>query len=136
MPTQDKPSRYPEPDRIPRRKKARRRVQKPLKLSAPAAGRRTNSQVKPISRTPRLVAHLTLTFALWWGATTWWVGEAAVIGAVLAVVFGTALNLTAFMIYHAVWRRAPRAVAYTLLVVGWISYRYLYICGEISPSRG
>lgn len=50
----------------------------------------------------------------------------------MAVVFGTALNLTAFMIYHAVWRRAPRALAYTLLVVGWISYEYLYICGEIS----
>ena len=116
----------------PKKEKGKKKSTKAAEASAPAAGRRTNSRVKPLSRTPRLWPYLTLTFALWWGATTWWVGEAAVIGAVLAVVFGTALNLTAFMIYHAVWRRAPRALAYTLLVVGWISYEYLYICGEIS----
>lgn len=116
----------------PKKEKGKKKSTKAAEASAPAAGRRTNSRVKPLSRTPRLWPYLTLTFALWWGATTWWVGEAAVIGAVLAVVFGTALNLTAFMIYHAVWRRAPRALAYTLLVVGWISYEHLYICGEIS----
>ncbi len=94
-------------------------------------GQGANKDLTP-SHSPRLWPYLVLTFSLWWGITTWWIGEAAIIGAVSSIVFGTVLNLTAFMIYHAVWRRAPRALAYTLLVVGWISYEYLYIRGEIS----
>lgn len=38
----------------------------------------------------------------------------------------------AFLIYHAVWRRAKRALAYTVLVSGWIAYEYLFLNGEIS----
>ena len=83
-------------------------------------------------RTPRLWPYLVLTFAIWWLLTTWWVANAAVVGVVAATVVGTFLNVAAFMIYHAVWRRAPRALAYTLFIVAWIAYEYLYIGGEIS----
>lgn len=83
-------------------------------------------------RTPRLWPYLVLTFALWWLLTLWWVANAAVVGVIAATVVGTFLNVAAFMIYHAVWRRAPRALAYTLFIVAWIAYEYLYIGGEIS----
>ncbi len=89
-------------------------------------------QVGPRGRQRRLWPYLVLTFSLWWLVTTFWVGYAAVIGIVAATLIGTLLNTTAFLIYHAVWRRAPRPLAYTLFVTAWIAYEYLYLCGEIS----
>ena len=91
-------------------------------------GQSTKTTNKRRLRSPRLWPYLVLTFALWWLLTTWWVANAAVVGVVAATVVGTLLNVVAFMIYHAVWRRAPRALAYTLFVAAWIAYEYLYIC--------
>ena len=73
-----------------------------------------------------------LVFTLWWLATVWWVGFAAVIGVVAATVVGSVLMTTVFLIYHAVARRAPRPLAYTVLAAGWIAYEWLYLHGEIS----
>lgn len=67
------------------------------------------------------------TFALWWLATVWWVGFAAVIGVVAATLVGTVLMSAAFLIYHAVWRRAKRPLAYTVLVTAWLAYEYIYL---------
>ena len=77
---------------------------------------------RPLRFWPYAVA----TFALWWAATAWWVSFAALIGAFAATLIGTVLMSTAFLIYHAVGRRAPRALAYTVLVAAWIAYEYLY----------
>ena len=73
-----------------------------------------------------------LVFALWWLATVWWVGFAAVIGVAAATLVGTVLMAGVFLIYHAVARRAPRPLAYTVLVAGWLAYEWLYLHGEIS----
>ena len=89
---------------------------------------KTGRRGKPLRFWPYAMA----TFTLWWLATVWWVGFAAVIGVVAATVTGTVLMSGAFLIYHAVWRRAKRALAYTVLVSGWIAYEYLFLNGEIS----
>ena len=79
-----------------------------------------------------LWVYVAVTFALWWGFTTWWVGIAAVVGAVLAVIFGSALNTGAFMLYDYILRKGTRALAYTVFVAAWISYELLYIVGQVS----
>ncbi len=89
-------------------------------------------QTGPKGKPRRLWPYLILTFSLWWLATTFWVGYAAWIGIIAAVLIGTLLTTCVWMIYHAVWKRAKRPLAYTVLVSGWIGYEYLYTIGEIS----
>lgn len=88
----------------------------------------TNRKGKP----RRIWPYAALAFALWWAASTWWVSVVFLPGGFLSVIIGTLLCTSAFMIYHAVWKRGPRALAYTVFVAAWISYEFLYIRGEIS----
>ncbi len=83
-------------------------------------------------RPRRFWPYPVLVFALWWLATGWWGGFAAIIGVVAATLVGTVLMAGVFLIYHAVALRAPRPLAYTVLVAGWLAYEWLYLNGEIS----
>lgn len=80
----------------------------------------------------RIWPYAALTFGLWWGVTTWWVGLAVAVGAVLAVLIGGGMNLAVFMLYNRAARTAKRPLAYTLLITGWMAYEMLYLRGEIS----
>ena len=80
----------------------------------------------------RFWPYVVSAFVLWWLATVWWVGYAAVIGVVAATVVGATQMSVVFLAYHAVLRRARRALACTVLVSGWIAYETLFINGEIS----
>ena len=80
----------------------------------------------------RFWPYVVSAFVLWWLATVWWVGYAAVIGVVAATVVGATQMSVVFLVYHAVLRRARRALACTVLVSGWIAYETLFINGEIS----
>ena len=73
-----------------------------------------------------------LTLVLWHLSTLWWVGFAAVIGVVAATLTGTVLFSIPLILYTMVRRRAPIALAYTVLVSGWVAAEYLYLNGEIS----
>ena len=73
-----------------------------------------------------------LTFVLWNVATVWWIWNATPVGPVAATLVSTTLNMLAFMLYHTVSKKAPRALAYTLLVAGWITTEFWYTWGEIS----
>ncbi len=73
-----------------------------------------------------------LTFVLWNAATVWWIWYATPVGPIAATLVSTTLNLTAFMLFHTVSKKAPRALAYTLLVAGWIAAEYWYTVGDFS----
>lgn len=73
-----------------------------------------------------------LTFVSWNGATIWGLWYATPVGPFAATLASTFLNLLAFMLYHTVSKRAHRALAYTLLVSGWIATEYWYTVGEFS----
>ena len=79
----------------------------------------------------RMCGWATLTFLLWSAATIWWVWIATPIGPIVAGIVGTFWNLVAFMGYHYVVKRAPRALAYTLLVALWITTEYFYNSAEV-----
>lgn len=74
----------------------------------------------------RMCGWASLCFLLWSAATIWWVWIATPLGPITAGVVGTFWNLVAFMTYHYVSKRAPRALAYTLLVTLWIATEQLY----------
>ena len=79
----------------------------------------------------RMAGWVTLTCLLWHAATVWWVWNATPIGPIAAAIFGTWWNLVAFMTFHFVSKRAPRALAYTLLVALWIATEQLYNSAEV-----
>ena len=79
----------------------------------------------------RMCGWAALTFLLWSAVTIWWVWIASPLGPIAAAIVGTFWNLVAFMTYHYVSKRAPRALAYTLLVALWITTEQLYNSAEV-----
>lgn len=72
------------------------------------------------------------TFALFNLLSVSWVAKAAVIGAIAATVAYTFYFGAVAALYNAVWKRAPKSLAYTLLVSCWVAAERLYLNGEIS----
>jgi len=73
-----------------------------------------------------------LAFILWNVATIWGLWYSTPVGPVAATLASTFLNMLAFMLFHTVSKRAHKALAYTLLVAGWIATEYWYTVGEFS----
>ncbi len=73
-----------------------------------------------------------LAIVLWNSATTWWVAKASAIGVVAGVGTTSVLFGAVMWLYSFVSQRAPRKIAYIILVMGWIAAEYLYLNGEIS----
>lgn len=73
----------------------------------------------------------SLTFVLWNVVTIWWVWIASPLGPIVATIVSTFWNLTAFMTYHYVSKRASRALAYTLLATLWIATEYIYYSAQV-----
>ena len=73
-----------------------------------------------------------LTFVLWNAMTIWWIWNATPVGPVAATLASTTLNMLAFMLFHTVSKKAPKALAYTTLVAAWITTEYWYTTGEFS----
>lgn len=73
----------------------------------------------------------TLTFMLWSASTIWWVWNATPLGPLAAGLVGTFYNLCGFMLYHYTSKRAPRALAYTMLVAVWISTEWAYNSADV-----
>lgn len=68
----------------------------------------------------------------WIMVTTWWVGLSTLIATAAVPLVGLCFSWLPFMIYHAVWRRAPRALAYTVLVCGWMVFEKMYMVTDVS----
>jgi apolipoprotein N-acyltransferase len=72
-----------------------------------------------------------LTFVGWNAATVWWIWIATPVGPLAATFFSTMWNMLAFMLFHYVSKRAPKSVAYTVLVAAWVAAEYLYTYTEV-----
>ena len=73
-----------------------------------------------------------LTFALWNALTIWWIWYATPVGPPAATLASTTMNMIAFMLFHTVSKKAPKALAYTTLVTAWIATEYWYTVGDFS----
>lgn len=74
----------------------------------------------------------TLAFVVWNALTVWWIWYATPVGPIAATLASTFLNMIAFMLFHTVSKKAPKALAYTTLVAAWIATEYWYTVGEFS----
>jgi len=72
-----------------------------------------------------------LAFVMWNAATIWWVWIASPLGPVVATVVATFWNLVALMSYHYISKRAPRTLAYTVLITLWIATEYIFYSAEV-----
>ena len=58
-----------------------------------------------------------LTFVLWNVSTIWWIWLATPVGPFAATIASSFLNMVAFILFHTVSKKGPKALAYTLLLV-------------------
>lgn len=79
----------------------------------------------------RMLGWATLTFMLWSAVTVWWVWNATPLGPLAAGLVGTFYNLCGIMLYHYTSKRAPRALAYTMLVAVWIAAEWAYNSADV-----
>ncbi len=77
-------------------------------------------------------AYALLTFVGWNVATVWWVAYASPIGPISATIVSSFYSMLSFMVYHTVSKRAPKALAYTILVSLWIVCEKFYMESEVS----
>ncbi len=73
-----------------------------------------------------------VTFVGWNLSTIWWIGYATPVGPFAATLASSFYSMLAFMLYHTVSKRAPKALAYTLLVSLWIAFEYNYTVSDFS----
>ncbi len=73
-----------------------------------------------------------LTFVGWNLSTIWWIGFSTPVGPVAATLASSFYSMAAFMIFHTISKRAPRALAYTALVSIWIAFEYNYTVSDFS----
>ena len=73
-----------------------------------------------------------LSFAGWNLSTVWWIWNATPVGPIAATLASSFWNMVAFMGFHTVSKKAPKPLAYTLLVAGWIATEYWYTVGDFS----
>lgn len=74
----------------------------------------------------------TLTFVAFNLITVTWIARSALIGTVAAVIVYSVIFGTVAAIYNAVWKRALKPLAYTVLVCGWTAAERFYTHAEIS----
>lgn len=74
----------------------------------------------------RVFGWALLTFVLWNAATIWWIWFATPVGPVAATISSSTLMMLAFMLFHSVSKKGPKALAYTLLAAGWVATEYWF----------
>lgn len=88
----------------------------------------TRNQNKPII----LIGYAALIFAIWNILTTYWVKNAAFIGAVAAVIVNTLLMTSIFWLFHFTKRKLGSKIGNFSLIVYWIGFEHFYLNAEIS----
>ena len=74
----------------------------------------------------------TLVFVFWNIATTYWIYNATLFGAIAAVVIGSFLMSMAFWLFHITHRKLGHGFGYFAFITYWIGYEHLYLNGELS----
>lgn len=73
-----------------------------------------------------------LCFVGWNLSTIWWIGFATPVGPIAATIASSFYSMLAFMLFHTISKRAPKALAYTVLVSVWIALEYNYTVSDFS----
>ncbi len=79
-----------------------------------------------------LLLYSTLVFVFWNIATTFWIYNATLFGAIAAVIIGSFLMSMAFWLFHITHRKLGHGFGYFAFITYWIGQEHLYLNGEIS----
>ncbi|MFI3270272.1 MAG: apolipoprotein N-acyltransferase [Rikenellaceae bacterium] len=79
-----------------------------------------------------MFGYALLAFVGWNLSTIWWIGYATPVGPFAATLASSFYSIVAFMIFHTISKRAPKALAYTALTSIWIAFEYNYTVSEFS----
>ncbi len=83
-------------------------------------------------RKSRFLWYVLAVLIIWNTVCVWWVAYAVWFGPVAGVLANTFIAFIPWVVFHYVRKRAPKALAYTILAAGSIAYEYIYINGEIT----
>ena len=72
-----------------------------------------------------------LCFFLWNAFTTWWIMNATIVGALLAIIVNAAFMATVWWLFHLIKRHFSFKLGHLSLVVLWISFEYLHFNWQI-----
>jgi len=79
-----------------------------------------------------VLLYSTVVFIFWNIATTYWIYNATLFGAIAAVIIGSFLMSMAFWLFHITHRRLGHGFGYFAFITYWIGYEHLYLNGELS----
>ena len=92
-----------------------------------------NARLDASARSFRKMAGWTvLWLVIWYAIDIWWVWYATPAGPIAATIVAVMYLGTAFMLFHFVSKRAPKPLAYTVLVCAWIAGEYFYNTWQLS----
>lgn len=86
----------------------------------------------PKGKPRRIFWYIAGTFLAWNIASIYWLVNAAWIAVIAAVLISTLMAVAPFMIYHYIWKRAKRPLAYTMFAALWLTFEFAFTHGEIN----
>ena len=72
------------------------------------------------------------TFVIWNILTTFWVGNTAYIGGVVAILVNALFMSVPIILFHQTKKYLDRNLAYTAFIANWLAWEYLHLNWEIS----
>ena len=75
--------------------------------------------------------HAFLSMLTWNILTTWWVGHASVVGALMAIITNSFLMSLVWWLAHTARRKFKASLGYIALVVFWISFEFFHYNWDI-----
>jgi apolipoprotein N-acyltransferase len=83
-------------------------------------------------RSVKIFLYSFISFFIWTLGTMWWLVNATVVGAVVAVIVNATLMSIVFWAFHIAKRNSGRQLGYFALITFWITFEHFYLNAEIS----
>lgn len=76
--------------------------------------------------------YLSLSFIIWNVLSIFWIYNATIAGAIIAILLNTSLFSLVLWLFHITHRRLGHKLGYFSLVIYWIAFEHFYLNAEIS----
>ncbi len=83
-------------------------------------------------RSRHLFFYSYLSFFIWNLITTWWVKNASLGGAVMAIVFNALFMAVIFQLYHIVRKKTKGRLSFFILASFWMAFEYLHLRWDLT----
>ncbi len=84
------------------------------------------------SKTLAFIPYPLIAFIIWNSINTWWLWNAAPIGAIMAILINSVMMTGVFLLYHISRKKIGGSAGYLALVFYWIGFEYFHLNWELS----